>query len=142
LRSRGARISRQVYAAHSPADPDRVFELRSGRVFVQPGSLEPSAPGGGKFGLGILQRSDEAVERTGAVLDAMEPPKPLIAGKTEERADKDLALLHLETVRAVVGFVAELEHQCFRAEMVGAHTRPAITEPASTKESPGFFVQG
>ena len=59
----------------------RVFELRRGRVFVQPGSLEPSAPGGGKFGLGILECSDEAVERTGAVLDAIEPPIPLIAGR-------------------------------------------------------------
>ena len=50
----------------------RVFELRCGRVFGQPGSLEPSAPGGGKFGLGIIERADEAVERTGAVLDAIE----------------------------------------------------------------------
>ena len=50
----------------------RVFELRCGRVFVQPGSLEPGAPGGGKFGLGIIERADEAVERTGAVLDAIE----------------------------------------------------------------------
>jgi hypothetical protein len=29
-------------------------------------------PGGGKFGLGIIERADEAVERTGAVLDAIE----------------------------------------------------------------------
>ena len=59
----------------------RVFELRCGRVFVQPGSLEPSALGGSKFGLGILESSDEAVERTGAVLDAIEPPILLIAGR-------------------------------------------------------------
>ena len=59
----------------------RVFELRCGRVFVQPGSLEPGASGGGKFGLGIIERADEAVERTGAVLDTIEPPKPLIAGR-------------------------------------------------------------
>jgi hypothetical protein len=51
----------------------RVFELWGGRVFVQPGSLEPGASGGGKFGLGIpLECSDEAIERTGAVLDAIE----------------------------------------------------------------------
>ena len=94
----------------------RVFELRCGRVFVQPGSLEPGATGGGKFGLGIIERADEAVGRTGAVLDAIEPPIPLIAGRIAaglvDRADTDLARVDLETVGAVVGFMAELEHQC------------------------------
>jgi hypothetical protein len=73
-------------------------------------SLEPGAPGGGQFGLGIIECSDEAVERTGAVLDAMEPPKPLIAAALVDRADKDLARIDLETVGAVAGFVAEPKH--------------------------------
>jgi hypothetical protein len=55
----------------------------------------------------------------GAVLDAIEAPEPLIAGRIAaglvDRADTDLARADLEMVGAVVGFAAELEHQLTQA---------------------------
>jgi hypothetical protein len=40
----------------------------------------------------------------------MEPPKPFIAAGLVDGTDTDLARVDLETVRAVVIFVAEPEH--------------------------------
>ena len=70
-------------------------------------------PGGGKFGLCIIERADEAVERTGAVLDAVEAPEPSVTAgrivRAVDRADPNLAAVNPITVGAVAGFVAELE---------------------------------
>ena len=73
-------------------------QLRCGRVFVQPGSLDPGVPSAGKLGLGIIERADEAVELTGPVLDAMEPLKPFIAAGLVDDTDTDLARVDLEMV--------------------------------------------
>ena len=76
-----------------------------------PAALSQAPQAAANLALGIIERADEAVvERTGAVLDAMEPPKPFIAAGLVDGTDTDLACVDLETVRAVVGFVAEFEH--------------------------------
>ena len=72
-----------------------------------PGGLEPSAPGGGKFGRGILERSDEAVERTGTVLHHVEAPEPFVAGGVAgglvDRANADFAALDVILIGGGVG---------------------------------------
>ena len=75
-----------------------------------PAALSQAPQEAANSAFGILECSNEAVERTGAVLDAMEPPKPFIPAGLVDRTDKDLTRVDLEMVGPVVGFVAELEH--------------------------------
>jgi hypothetical protein len=81
-----------------------------------PAALSQAPQEAANSAFGILECSNEAVERTGAVLDAVEPPIPSVAGRIAaclvDRADTDLARVDLEMFGAVVGFVVELEHQC------------------------------
>ena len=44
-----------------------------------PAALSQAPQAAANFDLGIIERAEAVVERTGAVLDAMEPPKPFIA---------------------------------------------------------------
>jgi hypothetical protein len=93
-----------------PCDPrygrhrSRIFELRRGG-YVSPGGLEPGAPGGGKFGLGVIEGGREADDANRGVLRAVKEPQPFVA---VDRADADFAAVDLEMVGANI-FAAEFE---------------------------------
>ena len=72
-----------------------------------PAALSQAPQEAANSAFGILECSNEAVERTGAVLDAVEPPIPSVAGRIAaalvDRADTDLARVDLEMIGAVAG---------------------------------------
>jgi hypothetical protein len=81
-----------------------------GHAFAQPGGLEPRAPGGGKFGLGVIERDREAIEANRPVRDPVEEPHPFVAAGmlvgAVDCADADFAAVDLEVIVTVADFVS------------------------------------